>query len=98
MVLNRSNPGAQFLRLMIARGHAMSAPICITALFQEGGQVRARMVRRPNSVLTFLCCMYLQPFMGCFFWEGQAKYSREWSDPGQVWVGLPTQGIHDMVR
>ena len=75
MVLNRSNPGAQFLPLMIA---SRTRDVCPNMQhFRKG----ARMVQE-GKLCSHLSVLY-QHLRICFFWGGP-KYSRGWGDFSRI--------------
>ena len=65
----------------------MSAPICASALFQEGG--RGHVLGQRGQMLFSLPSTVQS---SRFFWAGP-KYNTGWTDCSEVWAGSPNGGV-----
>ena len=65
----------------------MSAPICASALFQEGG--RGHVFGQRGQMLFSLPSTVQS---SRFFWAGP-KYNTGWTDYSEVWAGSPNGGV-----
>ena len=87
MVLKRSNPGAEFLQLMIALRTRYVCPnmrLCLVSGRGAGhvlGQRGQMLFSLPSTVQS-----------SRFFWAGP-KYNTGWTDCSEVWAGSPNGGV-----